>query len=183
MESKLLRKSIVSVYLRLLAADIVCLMFELFFVVARKAIGTPAHVIFSFLTVSITACLLGDGCMKIGTKLRNSVNTHKSEPCVRFGYKIGAISMIPSYMMFVIVLLGKFGIIGNFLPYYKLLNSWCVPFITLISSEISSAKISIAALVTMALYPVLFVVICQLCFAVTYTGYDVKQKLIYKNKG
>ncbi len=181
--TQLRRKSYLRLLLRYVGVTFIGLSFALFYVVARKGMGAFANVIFSFCTISCMLCLYADLCLKLGGEMGGNVRLHKEKDCPKHGMLLGILSTIPYYVTYIILVLSKAGVIGNFFGWFKLINSPYLPLLDLFGkADTKAAAIPIDYLIIFAIFPIINIVVCHLCYKISYERIDVAKKVLYKNK-
>lgn len=153
-----------------------------FFWAVSKAMGMVANVMFGAVGVLTAVCVMADFGLKQGETMKNKVNLHGAKPCRNFGLKIGLIAMLPSYLSLIVLVLSKAGIVGNFLPAYKLLNSCFFPIIDIVAHTANVAEMSISSFGLFAVLPLFFPFSAWLSFKWGYDQVDLKTKVMYKSK-
>lgn len=181
--TQLRRKSYLRLFLRYIGSLLIGLSFALFFVVAKRGLGAFANVIFSFCTICCMLCLYADLCLKLGGEMGGNVRLHKEKDCLRHGMLLGVLSTIPYYITYVILILSKAGAIGNFYGWFRLINSQYFPLLDLFAKgDTLATAIPVDYLVIFALFPLINIVVCHMCFKVSYERIDIAKKVLYKNK-
>lgn len=176
------RKLILKALLRVLEAEFFGLFVFLFFWAMSTAIGVAANIIFSVVGILMLICIMADYGLKAGAMCRNKVNLHGAQPCRNLGYKMGLISMCPSYILLGILIISKSGAIGNFLPAYKLLNACFFPIIDLVAPTPNISEASPVLYIIMAAAPLFYLISLGMSFRWGYDSVDLKTKIMYKNK-
>ena len=95
----------------------------IFFWAVSQVFGIFGNIMFGFTGLACVVCIMADYAMKQGTLAREKVKYHEDEVSQNFGMVIGAVAMVPTYITMVFLILSKVGVIGNFLPAYKVLNA------------------------------------------------------------
>ena len=95
---------------------------------------------------------------------------------------MGLVAMCPSYILLGILMISKSGVIGDFLPAYKLLNACFFPVIDLIAPSAKIAEASPLLFVIMTVVPVFYLLSLGMSFRWGYDSVDLKTKVMYKNK-
>lgn len=183
MENKVsVKKYIGKILLRWLEAEFFGLFTFLFFFAFVSSIGLAGNIIFGIVGILMLVCIMADFGLKAGEQCRNQVKYHGAAPCRNLGYALGAIAMIPNYVLLGILLLSKLGVIGNFLPFYKLLNSCFFPIIDIVAPTAKISQTSPALFVLMIFMPLFYMVSTGIGFKWGYDSVDIKTKIMYKNK-
>ncbi len=181
--SQLKKKSYLNILARLLGSELIGFSFALFYVVAKQGMGVFANIIFGFCTLGCMLCLYADYCLKLGGKMGGNVRLHEEKPCPRHGIILGVISVIPYYVTYVFLILSKLGVVvtDNFFGYFRLINAPYLPILDLfVGGDKTAAAIPADYLIIFGILPVLSIVVCHICFKISYERIDVAQKVLYK---
>ncbi|MGN1133384.1 MAG: hypothetical protein ACI4RN_02905, partial [Oscillospiraceae bacterium] len=81
-----------------------------------------------------------------------------------------------------ILILSRLGVIGNFLPVYKIINAGFFPLIDVFAHAVSINDASIGLFIVMAIAPLLYMFSMGLAFVWGYNNVDLKTKLMYRDK-
>lgn len=176
------KKYIGKTFLKVLETEFFGLFTFLFFWAFSVSLGKTANVIFGIIGILMLVCLMADFGLKVGEQCRNKVRLHGAEPCRNFGYTLGAVAMTPSYVLLGILMLSKSGLIGNFLPVYKILNACFFPLIDLTAHSAYVSEASPALYIMMLFAPLFYLVSTGISFKWGYDNVDIKTKIMYKNK-
>lgn len=183
MENKINKKKYIGMtYLRWLETEFFGLFTFLFFFAFVSKLGLAGNIVFGVIGILMLVCIMADFGLKAGEQCRNKVKYHGASPCRNFGYALGAVAMTPNYILLGVLMLSKGGLIGNFLPFYKLLNSCFFPVIDLVASTANVSEASPALFILMLVMPVFYLLSTGIAFKWGYDSVDIKTKLMYKNK-
>lgn len=143
-----------------------------------------------FLTVSQIFCLLillsfiYPEIWNIGTKDSNLVKfKHKASDKLK-GFKIGAIAVIPSYLLLLLIAVFKVGVMPGFpIALYKFLNSSFYSFIEVIAGSAANVG-GMAAwrLVILFILPLIIPAAAGIAYVLGFKNISVGEKLVYKKK-
>jgi hypothetical protein len=89
----------------------------------------------------------------------------------------GAIPLI----LYVLLVLSRAGVIGNFLPVYSITANWQLPFRALFTSAVEIGEISIPAMVTFGILTLLIPAAVAITYVCVKRGVDFS-KYIYEKK-
>lgn len=153
----------------------------LFFIAVSKALGTFGNILFGSVGMITIICVMADFGLKQGEKARNKVNLHGEKPCRNFGLAIGSAAMLPSYITLILLALSKAGIIGNFLPAYKLLNACYFPLIDLVAHTADVNQMNPYVFILFAVMPLFYLLSSWISFKWGYDQIDPEDKIIYKH--
>lgn len=176
------RKLITGGLLRVLEAEFFGLFVFLFFWALTTALGVAANIIFAVVGILMLVCIMADYGLKTGAYCRQKVNLHGAEPCRNFGFSMGLVTMCPSYILLGLLFISKSGIMGNFLPAYKLLNACFFPIIDLVAPTPNLSEASPMLYILMAVLPAFYMLSLGMSFRWGYDSVDLKTKVMYKNK-
>lgn len=181
--SQLKKKSYLNILARLLGSELIGLSFALFYVVAKQGMGVFANIIFGFCTLGCMLCLYADYCLKLGGKMGGNVRLHEEKPCPKHGIALGIVSIIPYYVTYIFLIFSKLGAVGNFFGWFRLINAPYLPILDLFAGgDVKASAIPADYLVVFAILPVLSIVVCHICFKISYERIDVAQKVLYKKQ-
>lgn len=173
------KKAILKCLLKVLQVEFFGIFVFLFFTPMSKAMGTFANVMFGFMGVFTVICIMADFGLKEGEIARKKVKFHNGKVGMNFGYILGALAMLPTYLTAVLLVLSKLKIIGNFLPAYKILNPCFYPFFDLAAHSPQISEMSDYALIIPLTFPLLFMFATGISFRISYKNIDLKDKIIY----
>lgn len=120
----------------------------------------------------------------IGSHDDNFVQLGRMDEDKYFGLKVGAIASIPSALLYLLLVVGKLGIIdGVILRWHRLLNTPFIPYIDAVELDASSAaELSIGSLLAVAVTLLFVPFVCWLGYHLGYRQISVREKLVYKKK-
>lgn len=165
-----------------LETELLGLFVFLFFWAVSKAFGLFGNIMFGFVGIATVFAIVADYGLKQGDKAYKKVSLHGAEPCRNFGLAIGAVASIPSYLSLLVLALSKAGVIGNFLPAYKLINAFFFPIIDIPAHTAKVSEMHPACFILFAVLPLFFILSGWLSFRWGYDQVDLKTKVMYKNK-
>ena len=119
----------------------------------------------------------------MGSHDENYVQLGRMEKDICFGLKAGAIATIPSAILYLLLVLGKLGVIpGVILNWHRLINTPFIPYIDAVEMGANTAtELSVTALLAVGV-PLLFVpVLCWLGYYLGYRQISIRERLVYKN--
>lgn len=154
----------------------------LFFWAVKNFLGIFGNIMFGFSGLMCVVCIMADFAMKQGQVARERVKYHGENVSQNFGLVIGVISMIPSYITMIFLVLSKAGVIGNFLPAYKILNASWFPLMDLFAHSADINDMSPLVFILTGLCPLLYLFSSWIGFRLTYNQVDLEDKIIYKQK-
>ncbi len=169
-------------FVKVLQCELFGLVVFLFFWAVSVALGLLGNVIFGLVGILTLVCIMADYGLKQGEKAHSKVTLRGAKPCRNFGLIIGLFAMIPSYITIVVLALSKGGIIGNFLPAFKLLNACFFPVIDLVAHTADINQMDSRAFILFVVLPLFYPFSTWLSFKWGYDQVDLKTKVMYKNK-
>lgn len=143
-----------------------------------------------FLTVSQIFCLvillsfIYPEIWNIGTKDSNLVKfKHKASDKLK-GLKIGAIAVIPSYLLLLLIAVFKVGVMPGFpITLYKFLNSSCYSLIEVIAGgAVNVGGMAAWRLVLLFILPLIIPAAAGVAYILGFKNISVGEKLVYKKK-
>ncbi|MCD8327832.1 MAG: hypothetical protein LUC25_01910 [Ruminococcus sp.] len=188
------RKSAAKVLLKVLTADFMCLVLLLFWMVFYRTHWLANNIVFGIANVLIVGMLFADYSMKEGGKIKNQVKFHGLDECENFGFNIGLVSVIPSYISIIFLILGKLGVLGNTVAVYYLTNTFFTPIFNLFSLSFNApdanataasavaADIPWLSIIIVLILPFYMILVCYYFFKMGYNNEDLKSKFVYKRK-
>lgn len=186
------KKSALKVLLKVLTADFMCLVLLLFYMVFYRSLWLVNNIVFGVCELLVVLMILADYSLKQGNAMRYQVKFHGMEDCENFGFNIGLVSVIPSYISIVFLLLGKLKIMGNTISVYYLANTFFVPIFNMFSlnfkapdkaaqvSSVVAADISWLSIIVVLILPFAMILTCFYFFKMGYNNEDLKSLFVYK---
>ncbi|MBQ4095744.1 MAG: hypothetical protein IJC65_04870 [Oscillospiraceae bacterium] len=181
--SQLAKRSYLQMLGRFLGSWFIGFSFALFYVFMYRVLGVFGNIAFGFCAMGCMLCLYADYCLKLGGKMSGNVRLHGEKERPKFGLFLGVLSTIPYYITYVVLWCSKLGVIGNFLGWFKLINSPYLPIIELFAStKTVAAEVSVQKMIVIGLLPLVSVAVCHMCYKISYERIDVAQKVLYKKR-
>ena len=167
------KKAIIQLILRLIGSELIGISFAFFYVAAKTPLGVMSNIIFGFSSAACMLCLRG--------KIKGNVTLHNEKPMPLFGMLLGALSTLPYYVSYVVLLLAKFRVIGSFTGPFKLINAYFLPVIdSFAKGSTASADIYWPSMILFALLPLTMIAVCHFCYKISYENIDIAKKVLYK---
>lgn len=139
------------------------------------------NVIFGIIGLVCYISVLADFGMKEGAKAHVK-NTVRGDNVPRgLGLALGAVSMLPALLSYIVLLLSYFKVIGSSVLFFKLMNSGLWGIINLFSPDMKIANVSAALL---GVYPVILLIFpltVYISFRLSYDKVDIQTKILYKS--
>jgi hypothetical protein len=143
-----------------------------------------------FLPFLIFSCIC-TLCITLGLMFNWSYNCAKTDEALdRQGTKpydkympakMGVIVGVIPLVLYIILIISKIGLIGNFLPVYTILSNWQLPFRVVFSASIDIADITAAGLIGFGFLTLLIPAAAVVTYVLVKRGVDFS-KYIYEKK-
>ena len=143
-----------------------------------------------FLVVSQIFCVLilisfvYPGMWQLGTKDSNLVKfKHKKEDRLK-GFKIGAVAVIPAYLLLIFLVVAKAGAVPDFpVVLYKFLNSSLYSLIEVIlGSAVKVGELAVWRLILLFVLPLIVPAVSGIAYILGFKNFSIGEKLVYKKK-
>ena len=120
----------------------------------------------------------------IGSHDDNFVQLGRMDEDKHFGLKVGIIASIPSTLLYLLLIMGKFGVInGIILKWHRLLNTAFIPYIDAVEMGADyAAELSVGSLLAVAVILLFVPFVCWLGYYLGYRQISMREKLVYKKK-
>ncbi|MBR1383540.1 MAG: hypothetical protein IJ555_07010 [Ruminococcus sp.] len=175
------KKALLIAIFKWLECELFCIVTFIFYMVVVSAMGKAAHVVFALVCLLLVICITADFGLKQGYSAHKGVKAGTLDECINFGAVLGLASALPTYICFVLLLLSSNGVIGNFYPAYKLINSMFAPAVNVFAVTADAAQLSAAQLVGIGILPLVFPLVAWVSFRLGYNDTDLAKKFLYKN--
>lgn len=176
------KKVLLGALLKWLECELFCIVTFIFYMVVVSAMGKSAHVVFAIVCMLLVICIMADFGLKQGYSACKGIRSGTLSPCRSFGAVMGLAAAAPTYVCYVLLLLSSNGIIGNFYPAYKLINSMFAPAVNIFAVTADAKALSAAQLVGIGLLPLVFPLITWIGFRLGYDDTDLAKKFVYKSQ-
>ncbi len=161
-------------------AELFCIVTFIFYAAVLGVMGKAAHLLFAIICLLLTVCIIADFALKQGYSAVKGVNAGTLSPCRNFGAVMGLAAALPTYVCFVLLILSSNGVIGNFYPAFKLINSMLAPAVNVFASTAKAAELSAAQLVGIGVLPLVIPLVSWFAFRLGYDDTDLAKKFVYK---
>lgn len=161
--------------------ELFCIVTFIFYAVVSAAMGKAAHVLFGLVCMALVFCIMADYSLKQGYSANKGVSAGTLKECRSYGLAIGFAASLPTYICYVFLLLSANGVIGNFYPAFKLINSMFAPAVNVFAITADATKLSAAQLVGIGLLPLEFPIVSWIGFKLGYDDTDLVKKFVYKS--
>lgn len=117
-----------------------------------------------------------------GSHDENYVFIGRLEEDVLFGLKVGVIATIPSAILYLMLILGKFGVFPpTVLVWHRLINSPFIPYLDAVEMGAKSAtELSVGSLLSAGAILLFVPLVSGLAYYLGYRGISIRERLIYK---
>ena len=174
------KKSLLFGFLKGIQAEFFGIFIMLFFWSVMKLMGFFANIIFGFCGAMCVVCVLGDFCIKEGRVAKDKVTLRNDKVSSYFGFLQGFVAGLPSLIAYILLILSKMGIIGNFLPAFKIINAPFFALIDIVAHTADINKAGIALFIMGIFFPVVYILSAGITFKIGFDKVDVKEKVMYK---
>ncbi len=118
----------------------------------------------------------------MGSHDENYVQLGRMEKDIAFGLKVGAVASVPSFLLYMLLVLGKFGVVpGVILKWHRLLNPPFIPYIDAVEMGANTAtELSIGSLLAVGAILLFIPAVCWLAYYLGYRQISIRDKLVYK---
>ena len=118
----------------------------------------------------------------MGNHDENFVHLKRMQKDIHFGLKAGAVASVPSAILYLLLIFGKFGIVpGVIIKYHRLINAPFIPYIDAIEAGAASAdELSIGSLLAVGAILLFVPAVCWLGYYLGYRQISIRDKIIYK---
>ena len=169
-------------FLRLLMADIFCLLILMAYMFVYGK-GVIVSFLVGFCTTGVVCGLLADYCLKFSEKVRSDIRFHDKPEDLNFGLEMGLVLMIPGLITATISLFAFLNVIPrNFCPIYFIFNTYFVPVVDIpIHGFIGNPyKYNVWAIVIMYVMQLFIPLTTAVTYRIGYKGLAVTDKIMYK---
>ncbi len=120
----------------------------------------------------------------MGAHDENYVHLGRMEADKLFGLKVGLMSAIPYYLLYIALILGKFGVTnGIVIKGYRILNTAFIPYIDMVTQGAqSAADLSMGSLLAAGAVVVFLPLICATAYWLGFAQISIRESMIYKKK-
>lgn len=118
-----------------------------------------------------------------GSHDENFVNIGKMDEDRYFGLKVGAIASVPSALLYLLLILGKFGVIsGTVLNWHRLINAPFIPYIDAVEMGAKVATdLSVGSLLAVGATLLFVPFVSWIGYNLGYRHFSIREKIVYKN--
>ena len=118
----------------------------------------------------------------MGSHDDNYVQLGRMDKDIHFGLKVGTVASVPSAVLYLLLILGRFGVIpGVILKWHRLLNTPFIPYIDAVEMGAkTAAELSVGSLLAVGVTLLFVPFICWLGYYLGYRQISIREKMIYK---
>lgn len=118
----------------------------------------------------------------MGSHDENYVNIGQMEEDSLFGLKTGLVATIPSAILYLLLVLGKFGLFPSvILQWHRLINSPFIPYIDAVEMGVKTVtELSFGSLLAVGATLLFVPFVCWLGYHLGYRGISIRERLVYK---
>lgn len=136
----------------------------------------------SVFTLLIFALFPYNVLWNMGSHDENYVQLGRMEKDIHFGLKVGAVASTPSAVMYLLLILGKLGVVsGVILKWHRLINTPFIPYIDAVEMGANTAtELSIGSLLAVGATLLFVPFVCWLGYYLGYRQISIREKMVYK---
>ena len=180
-ENKDKKKALLIALAKWAEAELFCIVTFIFYAVITPSMGKGAHILFAIICFALTACLMADYALKLGYSATKGISAGTLDECRSFGLLIGIAAVLPTYICFALLLLSANGVIGNFYPAFKVINSMFAPAVNIFASTADARGLSAGQLIGIGVIPLYIPIVTWIAFKLGYDDTDLAKKFVYKS--
>lgn len=181
-ENKDKKKALLIALAKWAEAELFCIVTFIFYAVITPTLGKGGHILFAIICFMLVACLMADYALKLGYASTKGINAGTLDKCRNFGLLIGIAAALPTYICYALLVLSANGVIGNFYPAFKVINSMFAPAVNIFASTADAKELSAGQLTGIAAIPLYIPIVTWFAFRLGYDDTDLAQKFMYKSK-
>lgn len=163
------------------AGDFICVIFNLCMIVVMINF-LAAKVFTAFASAIIMNGLLFNFTYNCAVRDRNLVKYHGVSDDPMMPYKIALTAPLPQYIMWIVLLLSKLGIIGDIFRYFILANIQCLAWVDLFTEGRTIDCLSWGGLMGLLALMLIAPVVIIITYKCTVLDIDVKALVLYGKK-
>ncbi len=118
----------------------------------------------------------------MGSHDENYVLLGRMKKDIYFGLKVGTVASVPSAVLYLLLILGKFGVIpAVILKWHRLINAPFIPYIDAVEMGAKTApELSVVSLLAVGATLLFVPFVCWLGYYLGYRQISIREKLVYK---
>lgn len=164
-----------------LAGEFVCVIFNMCMIIFMTKF-MAVKIFTAFSSAIIMNGLLFNFTYNCAVRDRNLIKYHHVPRDPKMSLKIAAFAPMPQYIMWIILLLSKLGVIGDIFRYYVLANIQCLAWVDLFTSSREISALSWGGLFGLLLLMLIAPVVIILTYECTLREIDIKALVLYGKK-
>ncbi len=155
-------------------------------VLYNRAISAKADVVVDVLSSLLNLLIFGlfpyNILWNMGSHDENYVQLGRMNKDIYFGLKVGAVASIPSAALYLLLILGKIGVIpGGILKWHRLINTPFIPYIDAVEMGAkTAAELTVGSLLAVGATLLFVPLICWISYYLGYRQISIREKLVYK---
>ncbi len=147
-----------------------------------EATNTAMDIISSVFTLLIYGLFPYNILWNLGSHDENYVLMGRMQKDEHFGLKVGLVANIPSAILYVLLLLGKWQVLpGVIVKWHRILNPAFIPYIDAVENgATTAAELSATALLAVAAILLFVPAVCGLGYLFGYRQISIRERILYK---
>lgn len=164
-----------------LAGEFVCVIFNMCMLLVMNRF-MAVKIFCSVASVIIANGLLFNFTYNCAVRDRNFIKYHGVEYDPKMKLKLALTAPLPQYLMWVVLLLSKLGVVGDIFRYYILANMQCIGWVDLFTEGRDITSLSWAGLFGLLFLVLIAPAVIIATYECTIRDIDVKALLLYGKK-
>ncbi len=122
---------------------------------------------------------------RMGSHDENYVQLGRMKKDILFGFKVGSLTTLPLFVLYIMLVLGKFSLFnGVIIKWFRVLNTAFVPYLDAVYAGAETAgELSIGSLLAAGVVVLFVPVLSGLAYWLGYKQISLRERLVYKKKG
>ncbi|MBQ4612016.1 MAG: hypothetical protein IJB26_00540 [Clostridia bacterium] len=155
-------------------------------IIQIREIPDSSNVVTAVISSAFTLTIFGvfpyNALWRRGSKDNNLVVFGRAQEDLFFGLKVGCLVNVPSILLYVTLILGKLGIVGDaVIKWHRILNAPFIPYIDAVEQGVQGAsQLSIESLLAVGATLLFVPVIATVAYYLGYRQISLRERLIYK---
>ena len=118
----------------------------------------------------------------MGSHDDNYVQLGRMDKDIHFGLKVGAVASVPSAVLYLLLILGKLGMVpGVILKWHRLINTPFIPYLDAVEMGAKTAtELSVGSLLAVGATLLFVPLIGWLAYYLGYRQISIREKMVYK---
>lgn len=150
--------------------------------VMSRGENTAIGILSSVFTLLIFGLFPYNMLWNMGSHDENYVQLGRMDKDILFGLKAGVIASIPSAILYLMLILGKFGVIpGVIIKWHRLINTPFIPYIDAVEMGAKTAtELSFGSLLAVGATLLFVPFVCWLGYYLGYRQISIRERMVYK---